>query len=943
MKFSRKGSESFKLPDQDPEDGVPPELVPIVTLLSAQAHRRYHEGIFMLYYDLNGDGKPGDRQWKEVYGILTGTQLAYWDAASLAKFKNHPDQLLETSSKPNYLNFADAMFNAIRTLPAAKQLLENVVIVSTTLKNRFILQFRTYDALTEWYLALRLSVFEYNALQEAYTGALLLARGLRLSDIRTILAEKRFNHMDWVKIRYGSGMAWKRCFAVIEPLILKRSKFVPGRVLLYENEKMKKQHLFGVIVSALSLLAVYPQHHALIDKLTIMKLEGLINFSLPLTKKTKAAAGSEETSLFIMPELHLAVAGYDTLIRFLIPLFDSFGLYGRPKRLKADRVDPDSLLFGLPTLPRVHYLMVSDLMPFAGNDAFLSWDARTWSENFKRILKLKLAQGYSGCGSSRGMVGALNSMTPKGSPVEKSTPVPERPSMDYQSQRSQASQVSPRRKPLPDSQSSLSLQNPAQQAISQQKLPQSQLRMQNPQVPSKKPQNLALDTKAPHMLVHLLDIYQKYSTIESPSDHFSDRNQILNGSAEDFEEEHIPQLMRKKLLAQGAYPTNDRHLLSDEESEEELLDELFAAPNTLTVPGLGHRNLSNSSVQLPGTQYDEFNQQFLKAAEVPRKSNLGYESSESELSISELPPILPQNRGLPNTANLPQLQNLSLDEKKQPQQQQQYPQNSYPQKQQQQQQQQYPQSSHPQQYPQQNQKAPHPYQQQYQQHPPYPQNAQNPQYPNQAASANANAAARNQNIQKSRPMQNLTLELQSSRPRHIASPNMSQMQSRQVPAISTTDSAGNSKPADSKLPTVAPTAAFRVPPPQQPVQPMYHPQQYPPQQYPPQQQYGYQNYQKPVPRGQPGIPPSVSAQPRPYPGNPGIPAAPGARNPPHPGVPGMAPNQGYPAQRQQPRANPVRNYGDGTFQYQAQPAQPAQPGYSRNYPPRQKQQYHRQY
>ena len=41
----------------------------------------------MLYYDLNGDGKPADREWREVYGILTGNQLAYWDAANLAQFK----------------------------------------------------------------------------------------------------------------------------------------------------------------------------------------------------------------------------------------------------------------------------------------------------------------------------------------------------------------------------------------------------------------------------------------------------------------------------------------------------------------------------------------------------------------------------------------------------------------------------------------------------------------------------------------------------------------------------------------------------------------------------------------------------------------------------------------------------------------------------------------
>ena len=77
---------------------------------------------------------------------------------------------METSSKPNYINFTDSVYNAMKTLPAAKQNLDNVIIVSTTLKNRYLLQFKSYKDLTVWYAALRLSNFEYSSLQEAYTG-----------------------------------------------------------------------------------------------------------------------------------------------------------------------------------------------------------------------------------------------------------------------------------------------------------------------------------------------------------------------------------------------------------------------------------------------------------------------------------------------------------------------------------------------------------------------------------------------------------------------------------------------------------------------------------------------------------------------------------------------------------------------------------------------------
>lgn len=561
MRFPQRQSLP-KAPDEPGSDQLPPELVPVVTLLSAQSHRRYHEGIFMLYYDLNGDGKPADRVWKEVYGILTGNQLAFWDAASLAKFRDNPDQLLETSSKPTYLNFTDAAFNAMRVLPAAKQQLENVLIVSTTLKNRYLIQFRDYDSLKEWYLSLRLSAYEYHLLQEAYTGALLSARGALLLDIRTILAEKRFNHEDWVKIRYGSGTAWKRCYAVVEPSTTKRRLFVPGRVLLFESENTKKKNVVGIITAASLVTAVYPQLHLLIDQSTIMKLEGLVCLN-PLAKKKKME--TEQTLLFLMPEQHLAVPGFDTLIRFLMPLLDAFGLYGRPKRLKADRVDPELLLFGLPTLPHVHYLTLNDMYPLAGLEAYLLWDQSYWVSQLKQVMKLKMASGYEGCGSSRGVAGAYNSLN---SPRVASTS-------------SLGSRPAPKKEPAADN---------------------------------------------PHKLVHLLDIYQKYSTIDSPLDRFHDRNKLLNGGAEEIEEEKLPTLMRKMSLMHGPmYPTSDKKLfdVESEESEESTDSVQPEAPKAfLLVPE--SRSGSHSLVASPLTQYTEFNKQVNATMEFEEKAKKHY-------------------------------------------------------------------------------------------------------------------------------------------------------------------------------------------------------------------------------------------------------------------------------------------------------------------------------
>jgi CCR4-NOT transcriptional complex subunit CAF120 len=568
----------------------------------------------MLYYDLNGDGKPAEREWKEVYGILTGNQLAYWDAANLAAFRNNPSGLLETNSKPMYINFTDSVYNAMKVLPAAKQNLDNVIIVSTTLKNRYLLQFKSYSDLSTWYSALRLTNFEYISLQEAYTGALLSARGSRLSDIRTILAEKRFDHEDWVSIRYGSGMAWKRCYAVVEPSVSKKKLFTPGRILFYENEKKSKKQLMAVVTDASMVTAIYPESHQLIDHSTMLKLEGFINFKSP-SVSTKASKKHMEdfklTSLFLMPEQHRSVPGFDTLIRFLVPLLDSFGLYGRPKRLKADRVDPDSLLFGLPTLPRVHYLEVSDITELTKSGDFLNWDAKVWQTRIKALMKSKLERGYEGCGSTRGVQGAVNSLnspklsqTPTGSThsdgsVSKNVPTTHVQSPLGQSHTPQpqssyfGTQHSPNkshRRPPPDQDSgiaSASLGTPKfgedADVTGSKSKNVLDLRINpapgGPNIPTiimnepdeYVPTNESDSSITKHKSVQLADIYQKYSTIRAPSDQFhSDRNQILNGSHERLAEDELPEEMRNKVaMYDDMYPTSDRQLFADEDDDDE--------------------------------------------------------------------------------------------------------------------------------------------------------------------------------------------------------------------------------------------------------------------------------------------------------------------------------------------------------------------------------------
>src|SRR4029453_5857926 len=99
------------------------------------------------------------------------------------------------------------------------------------------------------------------------------------------------------------------------------------------GKKEKKAMPISAISDPSSSYAIYPQTKSLIDASTLIKIEGNIRIhSEPPT--------SLEGFLFVMPEVHPGVSGFEMMLRFLFPTWDAFALYGRPGRLVASTLDP---------------------------------------------------------------------------------------------------------------------------------------------------------------------------------------------------------------------------------------------------------------------------------------------------------------------------------------------------------------------------------------------------------------------------------------------------------------------------------------------------------------------------------------------------------------------------------------------------------------------------
>ena len=245
-------------------------------------------------------------------------------------------------------------------------------------------------------------MFEHATLQEAYTGSLIAGKGKSLNNIRAIMDKTRLKSEDWTRVRFGAGTPWRRCWCVISPpdekeiqKLQKSSKkksvyeytsaAFKGDVKFYDTRKTKKAQPIATIKDAYSAYAIYPQSKPLIDQSTLVKLEGTI--SIHTTPES-----TMEGFVFVMPEVHPAVTGFEIMLRWLFPVYDVFALYGRPTRLIADTLNTRSLMFALPQEKRYGYLEIFDVATLIHTPGSHSWSEQEWRGRLKELTSQRITK-----------------------------------------------------------------------------------------------------------------------------------------------------------------------------------------------------------------------------------------------------------------------------------------------------------------------------------------------------------------------------------------------------------------------------------------------------------------------------------------------------------------------------------------------------------------------
>ena len=291
------------------------------------------------------------------------------------------------------------------------QSLQNVLSISTAANNRYLLHFNSLHSLTQWTAGIRLAIFEHAILQEAYTGSILAGKGKHLNSIKSIMERARFPTEDWARVRFGAGTPWRRCWCVISPPdekelqkaqknMKKKSAYdkstpvIKGDIKFYDTRKInKKTRPIATISDAFAAYAIYPQAKPLIDQSTLVKVEGMITIhSTPET--------TTEGFIFVMPEVHPAISGFEMMLRWLMPTFDTFALYGRPNRLIADAFDTRSLMFAMPSNRRYGYLELIDVAGLIHTEGSSNWNEREWRKQLKILTSKRITSGQTSASRS---------------------------------------------------------------------------------------------------------------------------------------------------------------------------------------------------------------------------------------------------------------------------------------------------------------------------------------------------------------------------------------------------------------------------------------------------------------------------------------------------------------------------------------------------------------
>ncbi|KAI8996875.1 hypothetical protein BDB01DRAFT_768816 [Pilobolus umbonatus] len=291
----------------------------------------YMEGYLYKRIDTDSKGKAGDRQWSRWYVELSGPILTLWNA----------DKATRKEVYPEYINITDAVVNIEDKLTAESR--RHLFSINSAGDNRYLFQANNVDDQRSWVKSMRLSCYECSRIQSIYTRLFIIRPQFR--PILDYCKRDGLNRKEgYLQARFPGTTDWKRCWVVTSDkhyqrkhmFTKKRLMETLGHVTFYETKRSK--HPFMTLRHVAQAYTVYPESPKLINLATLFKLEGSLY-------KSSNQLLSESTNVLLMTSTSTELA------EWLVAIYDTFKLYGRPQQLLDDTMNMKSLNFAYSPVP----------------------------------------------------------------------------------------------------------------------------------------------------------------------------------------------------------------------------------------------------------------------------------------------------------------------------------------------------------------------------------------------------------------------------------------------------------------------------------------------------------------------------------------------------------------------------------------------------------------
>ncbi|KAF8515417.1 hypothetical protein BU17DRAFT_9547, partial [Hysterangium stoloniferum] len=360
------------------------EIKSVIDLVLAHAHKIYFSGPLVRRVERQPDGsKPvRDDGWVEVWAQLGGTTLSVWDMKAIEEASKRGDEV-----PPSYINITDCFVQVLgaltspATATAPSKRHTNIITINNAGSNLIFFACPSSAALVSWATSIRLAGWEKARLEEIYTGHLIR---MSLSDSRewkeptSTLVKGKLEGQ--VKARIAGQTDWKTLWMVLSLTsevptdrptsqvstrtknrmsnLFRTSSIAEGPLTIpppgsnvpvisfYASQKPKDRKRPLLTLRYVSqAYAVYPERLEVIQKSTLIKVEGLLG-----QEDMAGPMKGKECWLMVMPETQQAYPVLE-LLKWLIAIHDVYQLYGRPMEYIWNPRQPVSMWFGYPVGP----------------------------------------------------------------------------------------------------------------------------------------------------------------------------------------------------------------------------------------------------------------------------------------------------------------------------------------------------------------------------------------------------------------------------------------------------------------------------------------------------------------------------------------------------------------------------------------------------------------